>query len=510
MNRSNENTILNYLQSQHKSIIAPCNGTGVCGKCKVLLDLSETPNSIEQSLLTTLELGAGVRLACTRTLPKNGSINILNESNSMVVVTNYIMPSVRQSYVTLEKIETGYNIYRNQSFLKVTSSQHLYAIGIDIGTTTCAMVLFDLIVGAEVEQRSFVNPQVGFGSDVIRRIQFANNVQNIGTLQKLITTAIDQEIHSLLSVNHIDPQDLIDVVIAGNTTMNYLLLGYNPSSLAIAPYHADILQEISQPYDTIFPSKLTSQVTIFSGLDAFVGGDIVSGVYALNLLQKPRYNILVDLGTNGEIVIANKDHLFAASTAAGPAFEGINILHGIGAVSGAINTFTFPHTYTTILDKKPQGICGSGLIDIVSELLTHNVIDKSGYMKDPYSVTSTISLFPKDVREIQLAKAAIRAGIEHLMIHAKIKAEDIDKLYVSGGFGKHINYERLQHLGMFPPALQDKIEVVGNTSLAGTTKYIFSPTHDELSHKTCTVDVVNLGTSIDFQELFINYITFED
>ena len=107
------------------------------------------------------------------------------------------------------------------------------AIGIDIGTTTCAMVLFDLIVGAEVEQRSFVNPQVGFGSDVIRRIHFANNVQNIGTLQKLITTAIDQEIHSLLSVNHIDPQDLIDVVIAGNTTMNYLLLGYNPSSLAV-------------------------------------------------------------------------------------------------------------------------------------------------------------------------------------------------------------------------------------------------------------------------------------
>jgi uncharacterized 2Fe-2S/4Fe-4S cluster protein (DUF4445 family) len=501
-------TILDVLQEQHQPIVAPCNGQKICGKCKIVLDPSTSINETEKRLLSETEISRGIRLACTRSAASVDDVKLVLDIEHMSILSTVSLPEDRAPYLVKKSSAIGYELYRFDTFLGTSTSPHIYAIIVDIGTTTCAVVLLDITIERVVEERVFLNPQTRYGSDVIHRIQYANSPKNINTLKQLIVTQIDQSIVSLLESNGIAANDVIDVVIAGNTTMNYLLLGYDPFELAQAPYHASHTNQVVLPYEEVFGRKMDTTVTIFASFDAFVGGDILSGIYALNMHQQEGYHMLVDLGTNGEIVLGNKDKLYMASTAAGPAFEGVNITHGIGAIPGAIDTFHYPNQFTTIKQKEPNGICGSGLIDIVSELLQHGIIQPSGYMTSSYSITKDIALTPTDVREVQLAKAAIRAGMEYLMNVANVSSEEIKTLYIAGGFGHHINFDNLKHLGMIPPSLHDKITIVGNTSLAGCATYLFKANHDDLKKIQERSKIVNLGTSKEFQDLFIEHIAF--
>lgn len=500
--------ILTYLQQANTSILAPCNGKGTCGKCKILIPSNPTPNNQELVKLSQKELENGVRLACTRVTKEDTIIEPLFAQQIMEIESNYEINYLTNSYLKITEENDQFSVYRGTQLITTKDTRDAYGICIDIGTTTVVLVLFDLNNAHPIESIAFLNPQGAYGSDVISRIQYASNLEHLKILSSVITSKIDHEIKQLLDNNAISKDDLFEVVIAANTTMNHLLLGVDPTSLATAPYKSVFLDTIIKPYHEIFPSHFTSNVTILGGFDSYVGGDIVSGVYSQDLHKKDDYNILVDLGTNGEIIIANNKKMFGTSTAAGPAFEGVNIECGIGAVSGAISHFTFNQTPVTINNDTPRGICGSGLLDIVSELYKNDYINKSGYMKNKYFITEDIYLSPKDIREVQLAKSAIRAGIERLLSEANIKPKDIEALYLAGGFGKHVNLNHLSEIGIIPNNLLKKTKVIGNSSLSGAVKYLFQPLSDEVETLRKNCRIINLGTSPEFQELFIKYISF--
>jgi uncharacterized 2Fe-2S/4Fe-4S cluster protein (DUF4445 family) len=498
--------ILAYLQKTQTPIIAPCNGQGTCGKCKVLMHDQPNPLPLEKEKLSPKELASGVRLACLRTVDKETEITVLLETNPMHQSHLFSTPDVHDPYIKLVKEDHHYSVYRDEKIIKETSEHKAYGIGIDLGTTTLAFALIDLVNKEVVDDTSCINPQTAFGSDVISRIDYAKDKDSLKQLSTIIREKLDQQIKYLLSKNDIEFSDLYEVVIAANTTMVYLLMNKDPSSIAKAPYHAEMLDQITTEYRDLFDESFDATVTIFGGLDAYVGGDITSGILSQDLDRKKDYNILLDLGTNGEIVLLNQDHIYATSTALGPAFEGVNISSGMGAVSGAIDQFTYPNDYHTINNKEAVGLCGSGLIDVVYELHNHKIINHRGRLKESFHITEEIKITQQDIREIQLAKAAVKAGIEHLLINAKIDPSHVKHLYISGGFGLYTNTNHLIEIGMIPSAFQDKTIILGNSSLSGTVKYLLSPLKKTSSFKQ-TLSIISLTTPL-FQDLFVDNMDF--
>ncbi|MBN2604713.1 MAG: DUF4445 domain-containing protein [Bacilli bacterium] len=502
------NNILQALQTSNIDIIAPCNGRGICGKCKIIIPSKPRVNLTEEKFLTSLEIQKGVRLACTRTVLEDTEVESYMDSSTMKIDSDVCIHYDMNPYLKIKNNGLLFDVFRSNVFIETKKTNNAYGIAIDIGTTTVVLVLLDLYRKKIVETISFINPQSRYGSDVISRIQFASTKENIDLLSSLMTNRVHTSILSLLKENKISKKDLYEVVIAANTTMNYLLLKLDPSPLAVAPYHASFLETIKKEYSDIFSPDISATVTIIGGFDSFVGGDILSGIYSEALHQKSACNLFVDLGTNGEIVVVNNGKIYGTSTAAGPAFEGVNISCGIGSIAGAISKFTDKNTYETINDKPPIGICGSGLIDIVGYLLKENIISKSGLLKEEYFIHGDISISKKDIREIQLAKSAIRSGIEFLLNETGIMITEIDHLYLAGGFGKHINLDNMFELGILPPSLKNKVIVIGNSSLSGAVKYLFQPLSNELKQLRQNCTIINLATSSSYQELFIKYLSF--
>ena len=501
----NEN-ILQYLQKNHSPIIAPCNGQGTCGKCKVIIDDDLAPLPLENEKLSPKEISSNVRLACLRTLEKDTDVTVLLDSNSIHRSHLFTIPNTINPYIKLIKEKNEYAVYRGNTQIEKTTINKAYGIGIDLGTTTIAFALIDLISGKIIDDTSCINPQTAFGSDVISRIDYAKDESNRTQLSESIRNNIDSEIKKLLSTNNISKSHIYEVVIAANTTMVYLLMNYDPASIAKAPYHADKLDQITTTYESLFNLKLNATLTIFGGLDAYVGGDITSGILSQNLDQNDQYNLLLDLGTNGEIVLLKKDHIYATSTALGPAFEGVNISSGVGAIGGAIDQFNYPDQFHTINNLPPIGICGSGLIDLVYELYKHQKINFRGRLKEAFVLRENIKITQQDIREVQLAKAAVKAGIEHLLHDASVDPSAIENLYISGGFGLYTNTSHLIDIGMIPSSFKNKIVIIGNSSLSGTIKYLLSPLSTTTFNKQ-NLSITTLTTPL-FQELFVNNMDF--
>lgn len=502
------NNILKYLQQNKVNIMSPCNGQGICGKCKVLIHSKPKPNKQELSALSSSELDQGIRLACSRNVLEDIDVEILNEQLNMKITSSFTTIKNKNPYIKLQKDNNKYNVYRGNKLIKSTQFNKAYGVAVDIGTTTVVVTLNDLIGNHPIDIVTFLNPQSKFGADVISRIQYAGSKEGLDTLSQLITTAIDNSIETLLSSNKIEDDCLYEVVVAANNTMVHLLLHIDPTALALSPYKSNLLQTIETRYGDVFDNNRNATLTIIGGFDSYVGGDIVSGIYSENLHKKETYNLLVDLGTNGEIVLIKNDRAFATSTAAGPAFEGVNIFCGIGAVEGAINTFKYPKDITTINNKEAIGICGSGLIDIVSELVQNDIIDFSGRMKGSFNITKDIVLTPNDIREVQLAKAAIRAGVEHLLLDAKVSNQDIDTVYIAGGFGKYVDLQHFFNLGIIPMDLYEKVQVIGNSSVRGAVKYLYRPLSKEIESIRLNCEIIQLGTSSTFQDLFVANMHF--
>jgi len=381
------------------------------------------------------------------------------------------------------------------------TSQKNFGLCFDIGTTTISGQLVDLNTKKVLGTKATYNKQASFGSDVITRIIYAQEEDGLEKLHHAVIDSMNQMIHELIQEHNIDLNDVNCVLCAGNTTMVHLLLRVEPTYIRREPYvpTANFVPTIraAEAGIKINPRGLLSCVP---GVSSYVGGDTAAGVLSCGLDEEEALSILIDIGTNGEIVLGNKDFLVACSASAGPAFEGSGVSCGMRASKGAIQKVTinpadFQVKYNTIQDILPRGICGSGYIDIISEMLRIGLIDKSGKIKtqnskrirnseygkefvvafkDESDSTSDIVITEADIENIKRAKAAIYAATAILVKHMGLEFSRINKIFVAGGFGTYIDVANAINIGLLPDLDKSRFIFVGNSSLAGARSVLLS------------------------------------
>ena len=370
-------------------------------------------------------------------------------------------------------------------------------ICIDIGTTTIAAMKFR--DGKMIGSYSELNAQRRFGADVLSRIEAANHGRG-SELRSIIEYQLRNCIKKLGGSDE-------RIIIAANTVMKSLLLGYDCTMLGVYPFQAQTLEN-----DRL---KMFNDADVIGGISAFVGGDILTGLYMCGFDKSEEVNLFIDLGTNGEMAIGNKEHILCTSTAAGPAFEGGRISCGTGSVEGAISSVSLKAgTLKTIGDKPPCGICGSGIIELMAELLEAGIADYTGLLigcgEHGYKLDEKVYFTQKDVRELQTAKSAVRAGIELLISRSGVKKGDIKNVFLAGGFGKRLNIEKACRIGLLPPELAPRCTAVGNSSLGGAVKLLEHAEGMEAIEKIRSVaDDFALADAPEFTDMFIRYMDFE-
>ena len=485
-------TVLELLRGEGIFLPADCGGRGTCGKCRVrFLDGVPAPTEEEQKKLTVEQMQDGVRLAC-RACPE-GVFTIEYELAEEEIAAES-MASEKDSAV------------KDSGAAGPVPGQNADAAGqkkvaIDIGTTTIAAALVNVETGKVMDTVTSINHQRAFGADVISRIKASNDGKK-EELQQLVCT----DLRNLIAQLGEDP-DTIPVVIAGNTTMQHLLLGLSCETLGVAPFTpVDIsLHEVE--------NKL-----MLPGISTYVGADIVAGIVATGMDQSDEICMLIDMGTNGEMAIGNKDRILVASTAAGPAFEGGNISCGVAGIPGAISRVNITGgevQYETIGGKEPVGLCGTGVLEVMYELLKEEIVDETGLMDDEYAddgfpLAGSIVFTDRDIREVQLAKSAIRAGAETLIKEFGITYDKISTLYLAGGFGQKIDLKKAAGIGILPEELIGRTEAAGNTSLQGAVMAACdSSVKERYLHAVSISEEVSLSESTLFNDLYVEHMFFE-
>ena len=469
-----------------------CGGAGTCGKCQVIVNHQKI-------------------LAC-QTIVEN-DIDVFVPDTSLRIGEENVVVQITDG-------NTSATVCRLPSAVS-----NGYGIAVDIGTTTLAAELHDFAGTVPVQTAARANPQRPFGDDVIARIQkVMESPETLTVMQQLVVNAINEMIAELTEKMGIVPHDISVMVAAGNTVMQSLLFGIDPSPLGTSPFHAPVnefpARRGSEIGLTMSPKGTVCALPIFGG---FVGGDIVAGVLTLSQLQSNVVTrLLLDIGTNGEIVLAHRGEFFTAATAAGPAFEGAKIEHGTLAIPGAIDRVEVQSgtgqsgtiMVSTIGDKPPIGICGSGLIDAVAVLLEQGIIKPNGRFADNVShfelvstaesgIGEAIVLTQRDIRELQLATGAIRAGITLLLQEHDILPESIETFYVSGGFGQSIRLSSARTIGLLPPIPPERFVFCGNTSLAGARAMLLNPDNDKIVRRIVQQSYhCELASLPQFQKVF--------
>ena len=451
----------------------PCGGKGKCGKCAVIV-------SGDLSAPTETERQAGTRLSCLTRLLGNASVTLSDTNETM-------------------RIETD-------TAALIPSEAGGYGAAVDIGTTTIAVKLYDLADGTCIGSAAAPNPQTSIAADVMGRIEAAMNGQ-LTQLQTMICGTV-KDLLTKASPRGKIPTGLT-ATLTGNTTMLYLLCGYDPTALSHAPVLADHLfdTEITLPF-------LDTPAYLPPCMNAFVGADITCAVLASGMCDHPQTALLCDIGTNGEMALWKNGALYVTSTAAGPAFEGAGIVCGCGSVAGAIDRVWTEHgemRFHTIEEAPAVGLCGSGVIDAVAAGLETEEIDESGAMDEPMSFEEDIALYPQDVRAVQLAKAAIAAGIDTLLEVSHTSIDEIETLYIAGGFGSHLNIESAAAIGLLPRAPADRARILGNAALRGASLTLTDPVvRARLAHIAAMAEHINLGGDSRFANHYIDRMIFGD
>lgn len=458
------------------AFVMPCGGMGRCGKCRVRFK-SGVPEAsdAEKRLLSKEEIDDGIRLLCRCRPETDCELEIVGNAKDDIVA---------------ETAENGE---------VVTSEKNGCAVAIDIGTTTIAAALVNED-GRIVSTASCVNRQRRYGTDVISRIAAAEDTEVAAEMKRLawediagLIRELTSDVHSCSTGDTADAGcecEINDIIIAGNTTMLHLLTGKNVAGLGVYPYTPVSLK--MEEFDasdcsaeTILCRKKT--VTLLPGISAFVGADIVAGLfYVMNKKSDDACILYIDLGTNGEMALIEGDSIKAASTAAGPVFEAGGISCGVASVPGAIThvgitspceedltTSGYAVRYTTIGDKPPIGLCGTGVMELVSEMVRCGIIDETGLLAEeffdrgfPVTEDGSIRLTQQDIRNVQMGKAAIAAGIRALT-----EGQTPDAIYIAGGFGSHIDIEKIKYLKMLPSEFAGRTIAVGNASLKGAAMF---------------------------------------
>lgn len=500
-------SLIEVLQKEHLFLPHSCHGNGTCGKCKVKILSGNLPiTETERRMLSEEELEQGIRLAC-KVKPESWEeagtqeeISIeLEEGNDedIIIEGSSLLEKRRSSKTELCAKKTK---QKAQSNLEAADC----FIAVDIGTTTIAMALVEEETGEIRDMFFSINHQRKFGADVISRIKAANE-KNAEELKQLIENdlwqgickltegkkeALPTDLTGIKMEKETSEINLTKIVIAGNTTMVHLLMGYSCESLGKYPFVSKHLKQVEcylkECFAFHFDDKFQEiQVTILPGISTFVGGDIVAGLLCCPGFETEELCLLIDLGTNGEMVLGNKNRLLTASAAAGPAFEGGNIVCGMAGIPGSICQVKIQNQRAVVKTIKtkmpPVGICGSGLVSVMAQLKQHKIIDEFGGFRYPYNKQGyplwtfengeKIAIYQQDIREFQKAKSAIRAGIEILMEEYGCKESDISRVYLAGGFGTHLSKEDAILTGILPPTFGEKTEAIGNSALKGAICY---------------------------------------
>lgn len=516
--RENE-PLLDALTRQGVYISAACGGKGRCGKCGVrfLQGMTEITEA-DRQFFSEEQLSEGMRLSCEAYLQENCRIEIESgDEADFDVVSDY-----------REKDETA-----EQRTESVSGSGNVTGeIAIDIGTTTIAVSLIDADSGEISHTVTGINHQRAYGADVISRIQAANDGK-LRDLSRSIRRDLYEMICRLIEETGMKLSGIRRIAVAGNTTMGHLLMGYSCETLGVYPFEPVNISTIETDFEALFAEvweekgeckeDVSIPVILLPGISTYVGADISAGLLSCGFDRSETVNVLIDLGTNGEMAIGNRDKILVTSTAAGPAFEGGNISCGMGSVPGAICQVEMNGTDVTcqtIGEKPPLGLCGTGVIETAYELLKEEWIDESGMLDEDYfdggfvlgktPAGEKISFTQKDVREIQLAKAAVRAGLETLMLRYGVTCNDIGTLYLAGGFGFHLNLEKAAGIGLIPKELQNRAEAVGNSSLGGAAAWLTEPGAAERMERIVAVsEEVQLGSDKDFNQFYMDEMFFE-
>lgn len=572
------NNLLELLTENGLNIAAPCGGKGICGKCRVKI-LTEGFGGTED-----------YQLACSIIVDRDLIVEIpeQNKEDAIIMTSSQsdipLNPSLKKLYMELtppsiedqicdvERIEQKIvpakvsnnqiiadipDILRFNDF-KVTAVLYYddiveiepgdtesinYGIAIDVGTTTIVGFLINLNTGEEIGIYSSLNPQSPYGADVMTRIDYTmTRAEGLSLLGQLLRDEINRMIHHFCYQYKISSQNIYEIVFVGNTVMMHILAGFPVKNIAVSPFVPVVCRRLELlSRDLELDICKQGRVVILPMISSYVGADTVAAILSCGLHRSSKIVLLIDIGTNGEIALGNSDGILACSTAAGPAFEGASIECGLGGVFGAINRVYIGEDidYTTIGGVSPKGICGSGIVDAVAQMLRSGLLDKTGrlispeeaagklpadlsdriVLKDnnpaiiltsPYKDGSKeIYISQRDIREVQLAKGAIRAGIEVLMKAKGVSYDDISNVYLAGGFGNYIDYRHAMDIGLIPKEFSGKVIGIGNGAGAGAKMTLLSKDMIEEADiiKEMT-DYIELSSMADFQTYFVDYMSF--
>lgn len=456
----------------------PCGGKGRCGRCRVRLIEGEVADEAAASILSADQIAAGWRLACHAVALSDVRLDI-GQWEAAILADG-----------------------RTAAF----TPRPGFAVAIDLGTTTLAAQLLDLETGAVSGVKTGLNPQALAGSDVMSRIQYALTREGLAHLRDLIRAELGRMACELAGGRAIET-----VAIAGNTAMMHLFCGHNPAPLSHAPFEPEHLGlETFRGREIGWRLAGDPAVHFLPCPGGFVGSDVLAGIAAVGVDRSEELSVLIDLGTNGEIVAGNRERLLCASTAAGPAFEGGRIGCGMRAATGAISEVEpadGAFRCHVIGGGPARGICGSGLVDAVAAGLDAGVIGPNGRMRTRLELTGALSLTQADIREVQLAKGAIAAGLRVLLRRLGAGPPDVRRVYLAGAFGNYINRASARRLGMieFP---EEIVEPAGNTSLFGVKMALFQGGDYSFKDLLARIEHVPLGSDEEFQDQFVSAMSF--
>ncbi|AEM79466.1 LOW QUALITY PROTEIN: Vitamin B12 dependent methionine synthase activation region [Thermoanaerobacter wiegelii Rt8.B1] len=574
------------------NIPSDCGGHHICGKCKIIVDSDADINEVEKKFLTEEEIKSNIRLACFLNVDRNLNITIPDTKGEAVILTDNkgislksLKPRVMKKFLDLSKpsledqrgdyeritdilgketkipfkilnklpdILEKHNyqivsVIRNNEIISLEnleSFNQTYGIAIDIGTTTIAAYLYNIQTGEKIDVISTLNPQKTFGADIISRIDYTITEEDgLQKMHEKIIEEMNNIINNFCKRNKISRQRIYEVILVGNTTMIHFVLNVPAKNIANAPFIPAFTSKMEiKARELNININPEGYIITLPMVASYVGADTIAAVLASRMYEKEEISLLVDIGTNGEIVLGNREKLVACSTAAGPAFEGAGITFGIGGVVGAIDHVELSKRpiYTTIGNAEPKGICGSGVVDAIAELVKLGIVDMTGRILSREEIANKdipldiieknkkikeykdekafqldeengIYLTQKDIRQIQLAKGAIYAGIKVLIKEMGIKAKDIKKMYFAGGFGNYISVESAATIGLIPKELKDRVEQIGNAAGTGAVMALLS--EDELKKTEeikKMIKYIELSSMPSFQEEFMYAMYFKN
>ena len=577
-------SLLEILLAQNIFVDNPCNGKGVCGKCRVRIISGELngPNETERKLLKEEELASGVRLSCLVKPEGDLVVELMQKERKHEVLTSGYVPEfsfdldIKKQVIEIHKptledqtpfedqikaqvgCELNFDGLRASTFIPGTTtvvlhgndviqvepgdtSDVLYGVAIDIGTTTVVCTLIDMLTGKELANASMINAQKHFGLDVLTRITYEleHPEDGVEKLQRAIVDSINDMIADICHQAGIQKEDIYEISVGANCTMMHMLLGVDATPIGKAPYAPMFVRAKDIKAKEIgIQAAEGARLYCLPSVSAYIGADIVAGAYVCQLKEEEGNVLFIDIGTNGEIVLSNKGRLLCCSCAAGPALEGMNISSGMRAAEGAIEDVEITEEgikLKVIGDEEPIGICGSGILAVVKELLRVGLVRKEGAfiklkqleesdyrykmlqvngIKREFIMTEKpekLLITQGDVRQVQLAKGAILSGFLALLNKAGIKMEDLDKVMIAGQFGAHLPAESLVGTGILPEEVKDKLVYVGNSSKTGAYMALMSAkVKREMEELAGYMDYMELGATKGYERLFSDCLIFPD